>query len=289
MVYRMQSKKPNSTRKICIIGGYGAMGQLLMRFLQTLPHYEISLFGEQDWDSPKHKLNNQDIVLISTPIAVTSTVIQKVSTYLNEYTILADLTSIKEEPLNIMLTAHRGPVVGLHPIFGPTINKAAKRVIIYCHGRHHEAYQWFIDDLIHLDFTLKQMSARAHDDAMTFIQGIEHFSVFCMGLFLKKHNIDLIELRSLSSPVYRMELNIIGRLFNQDPHLYANIIVSDNKRLDMIAEYAKLITEQASYLKNDDGKEQFVNHFNEVKNWMGEFSNKAYHESDRLLGIVSPT
>lgn len=82
------------------------------------------------------------------------------------------------------------------------------------------------------------MIASAHDQAMTFIQGIERFSVFCMGFFLKQHNIHLDKLMAISTPVYKMELNIIGRLFSQDADLYANIIVSDDRRLSNIHEYA---------------------------------------------------
>ena len=58
---------------------------------------------------------------------------------------------------------------------------------------------------------------------MTFIQGIEHFSVYCLRLFLKHKNIDIHKMLKLASSVYKMELNILGRLFSQGPGLYADI------------------------------------------------------------------
>ena len=272
-------------RRICIIGGYGAMGQCLKFFLAQLSHYEVTLFGENDWGQAKSLLSNQDIVIISVPIALTDEIIEKTANHIAPSTILADLTSIKSAPLTKMLNTHAGAVVGLHPIFGPTVTDSNKQVIIYCDGRKAEVYQWFIDDLISLGFTLKKMTANAHDQAMTFIQGIEHFSVFCMGVFLKQHNIPLEELMAISSPVYKMELNIIGRLFSQDADLYANIIASDEMRLDSIHEYAQLILKQVEQLKSTNGKTAFNEQFNDVKNWMGDFADKAYKESDRLLGI----
>lgn len=273
------------TRRICIVGGYGAMGQCLHFFLSQLTHYDVTLFGESDWGQAKTLLQNQDLVIISTPIALTDDVIERASAYISAKTIVADLTSIKSAPLTKMLSAHKGAVLGLHPIFGPTVTHSSKQVIVYCDGRNPPAYQWFIDDLTTLGFTLKKMTADAHDQAMTFIQGIEHFSVFCMGLFLKQHNIHLEELMAISSPVYKMELNIIGRLFSQDADLYANIIASDDARLNSIHDYAQLISKQVEQLKSNNGKTEFSNQFNEVKQWMGEFADKAYKESDRLLGI----
>ncbi|WP_119328305.1 bifunctional chorismate mutase/prephenate dehydrogenase [Cysteiniphilum halobium] len=273
------------TRRLCIIGGHGAMGQCLAFFLSQLTHYEITLFDEQDWEHANTLLKNQEIVIISTPIALTDQIIEKASSYIDSETILADLTSIKSSPMTKMLSAHSGAVVGLHPIFGPTVTNANKQVIVYCDGRDSQNYQWFINDLITLGFTLKKMTASAHDQAMTFIQGIEHFSVFCMGIFLKQHDIHLEELMAISSPVYKMELNIIGRLFSQDADLYANIIASDHERLKSIHDYAQLILKQVEQLKSPDGKIEFSQQFNDVKHWMGEFANKAYQESDRLLGI----
>ncbi|WP_440616943.1 bifunctional chorismate mutase/prephenate dehydrogenase [Cysteiniphilum sp. 6C5] len=273
------------TRRLCIIGGHGAMGQCLAFFLEQLAHYEITLLGEYDWQHADTLLQNQDMVIISTPIALTDAIIEKASRYISSKTILADLTSVKSAPMTKMLNAHSGAVVGLHPIFGPSVTSSNKQVIVYCDGRDPQHYQWFINDLITLGFTLKNMTASAHDQAMTFIQGIEHFSVFCMGMFLKQHNIHLEELMAISSPVYKMELNIIGRLFSQDADLYANIIASDNDRLNSIQDYAQLILKQVEQLKSSNGKLEFSQQFNDVKEWMGEFADKAYQESDRLLGI----
>ncbi|WP_119342758.1 bifunctional chorismate mutase/prephenate dehydrogenase [Facilibium subflavum] len=272
-------------KHICIIGGNGAMGQMLYQFLSSLPNYHITCFTEADWQTPQEKLAKQDLVILAVPIAKTIDIINQVSQYITHKTILADITSIKSAPLQAMLKAHTGPVLGLHPIFGPSIAKADKQVIVYCHGRLQHAYQWFIDDLSRLHFILKEMTADAHDLAMTFIQGIEHFTTFCVGLFLKENHIDVDTLLSLSSPVYKMELNIIGRLFHQDPNLYADIIASDKNRLDMIQDYVNLIQEQIQRLQQNNGKADFINTFNEIKQWMGPFTEKAYNDSDKMLGV----
>lgn len=274
-----------TNKRICIIGGYGGMGQMTTKMLATLDEYEITLFGEKDWGNPQTKLSHQDIVLISVPIECTNDIIAKTAPLLDKGTILADYTSIKQAPMDAMLTHYDDTVLGLHPIFGPSIDSAEKQVIVYCEGRYPEKYQWFLDDLNKLGFTLEKMTAKAHDNAMAFIQGIEHFTVYCVGQFLEHKQVDIQQLRRIASPVYRMELNIIGRLFSQDPKLYADIIMSDPQREALIGEYATFIQNQANAVMASD-KTHFVERFNQVKEWMGSFADKAYQESDKMLGVT---
>ena len=270
-------------KRICIVGGNGEMGQMTRNiFSKYLPEYKLTIFDESDWTNPQIKLANQDIVILSVPIFLTNEIIKKVVSYISAGTILADYTSIKEEPLNTMLENHNGPVVGLHPIFGPTIDDPKNQVIVVCDGRFEDKYHYFIDDLAKIGFNIESMTAKAHDEAMTFIQGIEHFSTYCMGMFLKHKNIDIQQMMKLASPVYKMELNIIGRLFSQGPGLYSDIIMSDKQRQKTISEFAEFVSANAEKVANGD-KETFKNNFKSVKSWMGGFADQAYKDSDRLL------
>ena len=270
-------------KKLCIVGGSGEMGQMTQHiFSKYLPEYKLTIFSSSDWQNPKEKLANQDIVIISVPIYKTEEVIKKVVPFLSDGTILADYTSIKEGPLKAMIDNYNGAVVGLHPIFGPTVKTPHKQVIVVCDGRNSAKYQYFIDDLERIGFTIEKMSAKDHDEAMTFIQGIEHFTVYCLGMFLKKKNVDIEKMLKLASPVYKMELNIVGRLFSQAPGLYADIIMADNQRQDTIAEFAKLVNNNAKNICEND-KKTFIGNFNKVKEWMGDFAKEAYKESDKLL------
>jgi prephenate dehydrogenase len=270
-------------KKICIVGGNGEMGQMTLHiFSKFIPEYKITIFDEKDWINPQEKLADQDIVILSVPIFLTNEIIKKVVPHLSEGTILADYTSIKEEPLNAMLDSYSGPVVGLHPIFGSTIDNPDKQVIVVCDGRFEDKYNFFISDLARIGFSIENMAAKDHDEAMTFIQGVEHFSVYCMGMFLKHKNIDIQQMIKLASPVYKMELNIIGRLFSQGAGLYSDIIMSDEKRQQTITEYAEFVMTNAEKVASGD-KETFKDNFKAVKFWMGDFADQAYKDSDKLL------
>jgi prephenate dehydrogenase len=269
-------------KKILIIGGHGVMGKMMQKFLAPVTNCEVTLFGRKDWASNTHLLAMQDLVLISVPIDQTIETIERASKYLSSDTILADFTSIKQTPLINMLRYHTGPVIGLHPIFGPSINHPHNQVIAYCEGRHPEKCRWFIDLLKAIDFHLEAMSPEQHDETMSFVQGVEHFSVYCLGRFLHQKKIDIHQLLKLASPVYRMELNIVGRLFSQSSDLYADIIMSDDYRTDLIGEFVTLMNDEYKKVsaKQRDG---FIESFNQTADWMGDFAQGAYAESDAVL------
>ena len=126
------------------------------------------------------------------------------------------------------------------------------------------------------------MTPEAHDQAMDIIQGVEHFSKFCLGLFLKEIDADLESLMALSSPVYKMEMSILGRLFYQDPKLYADIILSSEKRTSLIQKYNQILINSADMLQNRD-KDVLIEKFTETADWMGSFTGKAFNVSEDFL------
>lgn len=62
---------------------------------------------------------------------------------------------------------------------------------------------------------LHRISAVEHDQNMAFIQALRHFATFAYGLHTAEENVQLEQLLALSSPIYRLELAMVGRLFAQ--------------------------------------------------------------------------
>ncbi|MBB1388486.1 bifunctional chorismate mutase/prephenate dehydrogenase, partial [Shewanella sp. SG44-6] len=128
---------------VVIVGGQGKLGQLFSQML-VLSGYEVKSIDKNDWQEAAAIFSGAGLVIVTVPINVTCEVIREKLTQLPDNCILADLTSIKEEPVAAMLAAHSGPVVGLHPMFGSDVGSLAKQVVVVCHGRHQEAYQWLL-------------------------------------------------------------------------------------------------------------------------------------------------
>jgi chorismate mutase/prephenate dehydrogenase len=265
---------------IVIIGGNGQMGRLFGR-LFTLSGYRVKTLETQDWPNAEQILADAGLVIVSVPIHITEQVIKKLPPLPTEC-ILLDLASIKEVPMQAMLASHSGPVLGLHPMFGPDVASLAKQVIVYCDGRQPEAYQWLLQQLQVWGATLHHTDPQEHDQNMAFIQALRHFTTFAYGLNLSKEQVDLSELLALSSPIYRLELAMVGRLFAQDAQLYADIIMSSPNNLALIKRYYQRFGDAIALLEHDD-KTAFMNSFAEVKQWFGDDAARFQAESRNLL------
>ncbi|WP_217515707.1 bifunctional chorismate mutase/prephenate dehydrogenase [Vibrio metschnikovii] len=271
-------------RSVVIIGGHGQLGRLFARMFE-LSGYQVKVLGSQDWHRADELLHDAGLVVVTVPIDLTVGVIEKLN-QLPSDCILCDLTSIKSKPLAAMLKVHSGPVVGLHPMFGPDVPSLAKQVIVYCDGRGVEQYQWLLDQFAIWGASLCAIDAQEHDQGMTLIQALRHFTSFVYGLHLSKVNPNIEQLLKLSSPIYRLELAMVGRLFGQDPNLYADIILSSQENIEMIGRFQHSLEQAVSLLKQGD-KQGFVSQFSQVSDWFGDYSQQFMQESQHLLKHAS--
>ncbi|WP_386693119.1 MULTISPECIES: bifunctional chorismate mutase/prephenate dehydrogenase [unclassified Lonepinella] len=268
-------------KKIVVVGGNGKLGGLFVRFLRS-SGYAVDILGRQDWQSADQILANSDVVIVCVPIANTLETIERLQPYLTENMLLTDLTSVKRQPLQKMLEVHHGAVVGLHPMFGPDIASMAKQVVVRCDGRYPERYQWLLDQIAIWGAKIYQVDAAEHDHSMTYIQALRHFSTFANGLHLSKQPVKLANLLALSSPIYRLELAMIGRLFAQDGGLYADIIMDKPENLAVIESLKESYVESLKFFETGD-KQGFIDTFNKVSQWFGEYSDLFMKESRQLL------
>lgn len=268
-------------KKIVVVGGRGKLGGLFARYF-TCSGYHVALLDYADWLNAEEILVDAELVLVCVPIDKTLAVLEQIAPYLNEQMILADLTSVKAQPLAKMLEIHQGAVVGLHPMFGPDITSMAKQVIACCHGRSSERYQWLLEQFRLWGAKVEQIDAHEHDHSMTYIQALRHFSTFAYGLHLSQQPVKLSQLLALSSPIYRLELAMIGRLFAQNAELYADIIADKPENLAVI-EALKQSFEQGLVFFQQQDKKGFIDAFEKVRHWFGDYSEQFLKESRHLL------
>ncbi|MCE7567262.1 bifunctional chorismate mutase/prephenate dehydrogenase [Aliivibrio fischeri] len=267
-------------RPIVVVGGNGQLGGLFAKMFK-LSGYQVRILGSQDWDNSDEILDNAGMVVVTVPINLTIDVINKLSR-LPEDCILCDLTSIKQKPLAAMMEVHKGPVVGLHPMFGPDVPSLAKQVIVMCDGRGKEHYSWLKNQFEIWGAIVRDISANEHDHGMTLIQALRHFTSFAYGQHLAKENPDIEQLLNLSSPIYRLELLMVGRLFAQDPNLYADIILSSDENIEMIKRFHQRFGDAISLLE-EHNRSGFIKNFEEVEAWFGDYAEQFLIESKSLL------
>ncbi|MBU0985970.1 MAG: bifunctional chorismate mutase/prephenate dehydrogenase, partial [Proteobacteria bacterium] len=262
---------------ILLVGGKGSMGQYFSRWL-TNAGYHVRILDRDDWPKVAQLCAGIKLALISVPIEKTDAVSRKLGPHLPADCVLADITSIKESPLKAMLEAHQGPVLGLHPLFGPATSTMDKQIIVVTPGRDYSACRWLIDQFSAWGCIILQATAREHDEIMSIVQTVRHFATFAFGQFLRRRCINLARTLEFSSPIYRLELGMVGRLFAQDPVLYSEIIFASPQRRALLRDYLASLTENLAMIEKGD-KEMFCVEFKKIAEWFGAFSEQAMRES----------
>ncbi len=283
-VEQTESKSVKGVRSdatVLIVGGTGGMGKYFTEWFDK-SGYDTRILGSRDWDNVESLCKEVDLALISVPINKTVDVIKKISPFLPAKAVLADLTSIKTAPMKAMMDLYNGPVIGIHPLFGPTTSTMDKQIIVYTPGRDNDACKWIIDQLSDWGAIIVESDEDEHDRIMAVVQALRHFATFTFGRFLYRKNIDLFRSLEFSSPIYRLELGMVGRLFAQAPALYSGIIFASQERREILKEFLSSISETMEIVNKGD-KEEFEKQFNEIAEWFGPFSEQAMRESSFLI------
>ena len=266
---------------VLLVGGAGAMGRYFQRWF-TKAGYQVRILDSGDWPEASALCEGIALALLSVPIDHTAEVARRLAPHLPPDCLLCDITSLKAAPLAAMLDAHPGPVVGLHPLFGPTTTSMDKQVIITSPGRRGAECQWLLDQFADWGAIVIQADPAEHDEAMDVIQALRHFAAFAFGKFLYERGVALDRTLEFSSPIYRLELGMVGRLFAQDPALYSEIILASPQRRQLLQDYLASLQDSLALIASGD-KKAFGNLFREIAAWFDPFSGQALRETTYLI------
>ena len=272
-------------KHILIVGGEGGMGKLYRKVADQSGHVTYSI-DKGNWYELDEMVTKLDLAIVTVPINVTVDVIERLSSKLSEKTILADFTSNKSEPLQAMLDAHKGPVVGLHPMHGPDVPNLSKQLMVFCEGRDMEASEWFKEQCELWGMRVIDADPKNHDHVMNMVQGLRHFVALLHGSFMKQFDLKPEEMLEYSSPVYRAELMMTGRIFAQDAELYADIVFANKERRELLLSFFNHQQKLIEMVEKND-KQGFIKEFEAVTDFFGKFATQALKESGYLINRLS--
>lgn len=268
---------------IGIIGATQGMGAFLARVFAD-GGYEVETMGLGHGASAEEVAARNDVVVVSVPIDVTVSVIEKIAPHVKPGACLVDITSIKRPPLEAMLKhAPEGvDVVGTHPMFGPHGIDFDRQKVVLCRGRGDASfarikklYETFGAETI-------EATAEEHDAQMALIQVLVHEKTMVLGSVLERLKADLGRSLAFASPIYRTELAMIGRMFSQRAELYADILTvnPDAPRLSHVFEQEAAHFARAVAMSD---RESVVRRFQQVAVFMKDFAAWAKTQSDAIL------
>jgi prephenate dehydrogenase len=237
-----------NTIRIGIIGGTRGMGNWFARFLEG-QGYGVLVYGSKMGRNDVTEMADTcQVVIVSVPIGVTAEVIDKMGPHMCKDALLMDLTSLKREPVKAMLEASVSEVIGCHPLFGPQVDTIAGQRVVLCPARGNRWLPWLKDILERNGAFVVETTPEKHDQMMAIVQGLNHFNTIMMGLALSRTGVSMSELIKFTTPAFEKKMEIIEKVFCQNPRLYAEIITMNPEVLRIIESYEKGVAELKNLL-----------------------------------------
>ncbi len=275
----------NKEQKIVgVIGGRGAFGQWCVRLFER--HGHSVLVSDRDTElSNTDLVRASTIVVIAVPIGGTQAVLEEVAGAVTTAQVVIDLTSVKS-PFVTTLRALPSEVLSLHPMFSPIVSSHVGQSCIVYRVRRGELSRYVEQLLAEEGLNLVEMEAELHDRMMAVIQGLTHFQAIAAAHCMRSLGFSPEESLPSASPVYRLRLDMIGRIIAQDPRLYAEIQMYNPYVGDVLAELERSSTLLGTLVKERDIP-GFVSEFEAIRRSFGTFTETALEESDRVIRALA--
>jgi len=168
-------------------------------------------------------LPGSHLVLLAVPSHVVTEVLDGLKAHLSPESVLADICSVKVEPLQRMLALHSGPVVGTHPLFGPDPEPGTALRVALSPGRDEQAGEWVRDLLQRAGLAPFHAEAGEHDRAMAFLQGL-NFATTIAYLAAASHDASISK---YWTPSFQRRLDAARKMLNEDAELFMTLFESN--------------------------------------------------------------
>lgn len=274
------NKDQGRAPRIGIIGGRGRFGEWL-RGLFEKNGYEVTIADVGTSMTNREVARSADIVCVSVPIGVTLEVLKEIAPELGADKLVVDLTSVKTHLVPV-LKAMQCEVLSLHPMFAPSLRSYVGQTCAVCRIRSgHQA--GYIEALFSREgVSLVEMTPDEHDRMMAVIQGLTHFQALAAAHCMMQMGFDPQSSLTVSSPVYRLRMLMIGRILAQDPNLYAEIQVLNPYVKEVLKELGKSSALLEGKISEADVA-GFVAECTRIRETFGSFPDRALQESNQVI------
>ncbi len=268
-------------RTVAIIGGKGSMGHCMAEMFADQGH--AVMVADLDTQlTPQEAAKTADVVVISVPIDATAEVIRELGPLVRSDALLMDVTSVKAAPVSAMLDASSASVVGTHPLFGPSVHSLQGQRVVLCPARGDAWANWLRQAFHARGLVMMETTPEEHDQAMSIVQVLVHFSTEVLGRTLTKLDVSIEKTLAFTSPIYLMELLMSARHFAQSPDLYSAIQMS-NPQTPAVTEAFVAAAQELHGIAEAKDHEAFRRMFDEVGKTFGSFTDQALEQSSFLI------
>ncbi len=271
-------------KSIGIIGGNGSMGKWFHGFFEKAGYpVEISDLNTQLTNEALAK--RCSVVILSTPIDVAIHLSKSLGPLMKPDQLLMDLCSQKEDIVREMTVHSCCSVLGTHPMFGPYTDTMKGQNIILCPGRGNDFTAWANDLFSNAGAHVTELDPVEHDRHMALVQGLTHLISICMARTLQKMNLHPTDVFSISTPIFRINSDIMGRVFAQDPDLYATL-VGENRYVKEVLELFLSSLDEGTKTLIEGSHVEGAEFIRKINSFIGDYRDKALDRSNLFMNII---
>lgn len=278
---RATGSKP---RHFLIVGGHGRMGARFAMEFSARGHH-VDVLEVEDRRDPAQVIGAADIVVLAVPMNRASEIAAEVAPFVRTDALLCDINSLKNDVCGVMGKKCPGEVLGLHPMFGSTIHSLRRQKVVVCPVQEGPVAKWLRRELERMGVELIESEPAMHDRMMAVVQVLVHFATIVMGDALRRCEVGIDESLRFTSPIYRLELAFVGRLFAQDPDLYAEIEMANPHGTAVRKKFLEAAQNMESIVNAND-RDAFRDAFADISRWFHGFENEAMAISERTIDMM---
>ncbi len=159
--------------KLVIVGDRGAMGSYFKGIFSSMEDMCVEGIDRPLTPGVLQSLSHAQMVLLCIPVSAISSFMTRLKRSLQSPKfVLVDICSVKVMPMKVMLEEYPGPVVGTHPLFGPSPSGEKSLRIAMVRGRGDGEFEEVKRLFSQAGFEPFECSATEHDRALAFIQAL---------------------------------------------------------------------------------------------------------------------
>lgn len=220
-------------RTVGVIGGEGKMGSWLRRFFASAGCPTLSADRHTSL-TPQDIAERCDVLILSVPIEAAVQLTREIGPLLRADQLLTDICSLKRDIVSAMQGSTRAQVVGMHPLFGPATASIQGQNVILCPIKPSHGFAWLRQTFETQGARVTVTDPETHDRTMAVVQALTHWMTITLATVLKQQ-LDIDSIERFATPVFRLQLGLIGRLLHQDPELY-DMLIAQNPEGDRMIE-----------------------------------------------------
>lgn len=264
---KQESQKINrsaygSNKSALIIGGNGKMGRWLAHFLHSQDFQvdinDINANGGNSVAELTAENLDHDYIIIATPIEISAAIIEQLME-LKPKGIVLDISSIKS-PLRrpLQQLADSGcKVVSIHPMFGPDTQLLAGKHVIFINLGSQTAVNK-VKALFEPTMAKQiDMEFADHDRLISYVLGLSHIVNIAFMTVLSESGEAAKQLAKLSSTTFDAQLEVAGKVMEENPELYYEIQKLNHHSPEMLNALADTVQRLVQVVERGN-REAFV-------------------------------